>query len=144
MWKNTCPDEKDVYDDMTGISMSMTDNELNGCSTDLDMQKDVKKFISEEKLSICVVLETHIKESKVKKISDFVFGTNFGKDRRVMWRDLKQYRRVIDDKLWVLMGDWNVSLHLEDHSEGGPCKTSDMIEFQERLEQIEVEDLNSL
>ena len=39
-----------------------------------DMQKEVKKFISDEKLSICAVLETHIKENKLNKICDFVLG----------------------------------------------------------------------
>ncbi|GJX58288.1 RNA-directed DNA polymerase, eukaryota, reverse transcriptase zinc-binding domain protein [Tanacetum coccineum] len=66
------------------------------------------------------------------------------KERRFLWKDLGKYKRIIDDKPWVLMGDWNVSLHLDDHSEGGSCKTSDMIEFQECLEHIEVEDLNCL
>ncbi|GKB37587.1 RNA-directed DNA polymerase, eukaryota, reverse transcriptase zinc-binding domain protein [Tanacetum coccineum] len=51
--------------------------------------------------------------------------------------------KIVDDNPWVLMGDWNVSLHLEDHSEGGSSKTRDMIKFQECLENIEVEDLNS-
>ncbi|GJV71496.1 RNA-directed DNA polymerase, eukaryota, reverse transcriptase zinc-binding domain protein [Tanacetum coccineum] len=166
-----------------------------------EMQKDVKKFISTENLRICVVLETHIKKNKIKKIYDFVFGSwswysnmeksergcriavgwnednvnvmiihssqqsilclivvkeskskfyccfvyaaNLGKDRRSLWKELVQYKKFIDDKPWVLLGDWNVSLHLEDHSEGGSCKTNDMIEFHECFEQIEVEDLNS-
>ena len=39
-----------------------------------DMQKDVKKFIASEKLNICVVLETHIKEKYINRICDLVFG----------------------------------------------------------------------
>ena len=38
------------------------------------MQKDVKRFITDEKLSICAVVETHIKEKQIKKICKFVFG----------------------------------------------------------------------
>ncbi|GJW69800.1 RNA-directed DNA polymerase, eukaryota, reverse transcriptase zinc-binding domain protein [Tanacetum coccineum] len=52
-------------------------------------------------------------------------------------------KRIVDDNPWVLIGDWNVSLHLEDHSEGGSSKTRDMIKLQECLENTEVEDLNS-
>ncbi|PWA89681.1 hypothetical protein CTI12_AA110470 [Artemisia annua] len=52
------------------------------------------------------------------------------------------YEGIIDSKPWVLMGDWNVSLSAEDHSEGGSCKTNDMLEFQECVDQIEVEDIN--
>ncbi|GKE27956.1 RNA-directed DNA polymerase, eukaryota, reverse transcriptase zinc-binding domain protein [Tanacetum coccineum] len=65
-----------------------------------------------------------------------------GKERKILWKNLGIYKRMIDDKPWVLMGDWNVSLHLEDHSEGGSSKTCDVIEFQEYLEHIKVEDLN--
>ncbi|GKC34971.1 RNA-directed DNA polymerase, eukaryota, reverse transcriptase zinc-binding domain protein [Tanacetum coccineum] len=41
------------------------------------------------------------------------------------------------------MGDWNVSLNIEDHSEGGSCKTTDMTDFQECIEKIEIEDVKS-
>nr|GEX70046.1 RNA-directed DNA polymerase, eukaryota, reverse transcriptase zinc-binding domain protein [Tanacetum cinerariifolium]GEX75873.1 RNA-directed DNA polymerase, eukaryota, reverse transcriptase zinc-binding domain protein [Tanacetum cinerariifolium] len=80
IWKNTCLDEEDVYDDMNGISINI-ESELRMAAWNVrglcnsKMQKDVKNFISEENLSICVVLETHIKDSKVKKICDFVFGS---------------------------------------------------------------------
>ncbi|GJW07257.1 RNA-directed DNA polymerase, eukaryota, reverse transcriptase zinc-binding domain protein, partial [Tanacetum coccineum] len=183
-WMNDCPDEEDVFDEETRISKSMTDNELNGHPYDMlnkgsnneNMQKDVKKFIRDEKRSICVALETHVKERKINKICDFVYGSwswvsnmdksdkgcriivgwneddvnvnlihstkqtmlclvemkdskcyffccsvyaaNSGKERKILWKDLGIYKRMIDDKPWVLMGDWNVSLHLEDHSEG--------------------------
>lgn len=49
----------------------------------------------------------------------------------------------MSDRPWVLMGDWNVSLHDRDHSEGGSYKTNDMVDFQECLDNIEVEDINS-
>ena len=39
-----------------------------------EMQKDVKKFITTEKLSVGAVIETHIKEKQIKKICDFVYG----------------------------------------------------------------------
>nr|GEU28937.1 hypothetical protein [Tanacetum cinerariifolium] len=180
---NECPDEEDVFDDETGISKKM--------------QKDVKKFIRDEKLSICAALETHVKERKINKICDFVYGNwscvsnmdksdrgcriivgwneddvnvnlihstkqtvlclveikdskcyffccfvyaaNSGKERKILWNDLSIYKRMIGDKPCVLMGDWNVSLHLEDHSEGGSSKTCDMNEFQECLEHIGVD-----
>ncbi|GKB59327.1 RNA-directed DNA polymerase, eukaryota, reverse transcriptase zinc-binding domain protein [Tanacetum coccineum] len=142
-----------------------------------EMQKEVKKFICDEKLSICFVLENHIKEKGIKKICDFVYGNwnscsnlkdcnrgcrvivwwneddvslmqihskNSGNEMRHLWKELGRYKSIINDKPWVLMGDWNVSLHIEDHSEGESCKTSDMMEFQECIEHTEVEDLNFL
>ncbi|GJW64567.1 RNA-directed DNA polymerase, eukaryota, reverse transcriptase zinc-binding domain protein [Tanacetum coccineum] len=88
---------------------------------------------------LCLV---EMKDSKCYFFCCFVYAANSGKERKIMWKDLGIYKRMIDDKPWVLMGDWNVSLHLKDHSEGGCSKTCDMIDFQECLEHIEVEDLN--
>lgn len=41
---------------------------------DRDKQKEMRKFISTEKLSVCAILETHIKEKKLKRICEFVYG----------------------------------------------------------------------
>ena len=37
-------------------------------------QKDVLNFIREEKLSICGIVETHIKPTSISKIADYAFG----------------------------------------------------------------------
>ncbi|GJY34343.1 hypothetical protein Tco_0418812 [Tanacetum coccineum] len=42
---------------------------------------------------------------------------------------LVKYKSIIDDKPWALIGDWNVSLHLEDHSEGGSSNIEFMSKF---------------
>ncbi|GJX06151.1 RNA-directed DNA polymerase, eukaryota, reverse transcriptase zinc-binding domain protein [Tanacetum coccineum] len=178
-------DPEDVFDELTGMAKNMSENEVNGMIAtwnvrglcNRDMQKQVKKFISDEGLSICAVLETHVKDKKIKKVCEFAYGrwnwvtnidkcdkgcrigvgwneeevnlmvihsskqsflclveikeskskffccfvyaSNSGKERRNMWRDLGKYKRIIDDKPWALMGDWN-----------------------ECMEKIEVEDLN--
>ncbi|GJY24381.1 RNA-directed DNA polymerase, eukaryota, reverse transcriptase zinc-binding domain protein [Tanacetum coccineum] len=188
-WNSECLDEEDVYDG---------DHDEGICNK--DMQKEVKKFIKDEKLSICATLETHLKKKQMHKVCSFVFGgwswvsnikecdkgcriiigwneedvkvmvinsckqavlclveiidskqkffctfvyaANTGKKRKMLWRELCKCKSFIDDKPWVLMGDWNVSLNIEDHSEGGSCKTSDMIDFQECLDAIGIEDIN--
>ncbi|GKF64000.1 RNA-directed DNA polymerase, eukaryota, reverse transcriptase zinc-binding domain protein, partial [Tanacetum coccineum] len=38
-------------------------------------------------------------------------------------------------------GDLNVTLKLDEHSEGMSCSTVDMVEFQECIEKIELEDI---
>ncbi|GKC23689.1 hypothetical protein Tco_1025839, partial [Tanacetum coccineum] len=40
------------------------------------------------------------------------------KDRKELWKDLRLFNHIVGKKAWVLMGDVNVSLHLDDHSEG--------------------------
>ncbi|GKC91464.1 RNA-directed DNA polymerase, eukaryota, reverse transcriptase zinc-binding domain protein [Tanacetum coccineum] len=66
----------------------------------------------------------------------------FSKDKKDLWKTLKVYKQLIKGKTWILMGDWNVSLNVSDHPEGGSCKTADMLYFQECLEEIKVEDIN--
>ena len=44
---------------------------------------------------------------------------------------------------WVLMGDVNVSLNLENHSEGISHFTQDMIDIQECINKIEMKDISS-
>ena len=46
---------------------------IRGFST-LDKQKEVRKFITEEKIQACAIIETHIKYKNVKKFGDKVFG----------------------------------------------------------------------
>nr|GEV79834.1 RNA-directed DNA polymerase, eukaryota, reverse transcriptase zinc-binding domain protein [Tanacetum cinerariifolium] len=101
--------------------------------------------INDIKDMILLVVQNRLKTLSGNDVSDFAIALRMFTRSLVIQKrkELQQYRKDIDDKPWVLMGDWNVSLHLEDHSEGGLCKTKDMIEFQECLEDIEVEDLNS-
>ncbi|GKD92488.1 RNA-directed DNA polymerase, eukaryota, reverse transcriptase zinc-binding domain protein [Tanacetum coccineum] len=127
-----------------------------------DMQKEVRSFIKNEKLSICASLETHVKERKLQRICGFVYdrwrwvsnmkdsdkscriiyAANSRKEKKLLWKELGRCKGFIKDKPWVLMGDWNVSLNIKDHSEGGSYKTNDMIDFQECLGKIKVKDLN--
>lgn len=72
----------------------------------------------------------------------FIYAANFGKERKNLWKTLECYRNIVYKDPWILMGDWNVSLNVGDHSAGGSCKTADMVDFQECIEAIEVEDLN--
>ncbi|GJS87046.1 RNA-directed DNA polymerase, eukaryota, reverse transcriptase zinc-binding domain protein [Tanacetum coccineum] len=73
----------------------------------------------------------------------FIYAANKGKDRRDLWKELNLNKRLIGDSAWVIMGDVNVSLNLEDHSEGISNFSRDMIEFQECVNEIEIEDINS-
>ncbi|GKC90758.1 RNA-directed DNA polymerase, eukaryota, reverse transcriptase zinc-binding domain protein [Tanacetum coccineum] len=47
----------------------------------------------------------------------FIYAENKGKDREKLWKELNLNKRVIGNSTWVIMGDVNVSLNLEDHSE---------------------------
>ncbi|GKB55580.1 RNA-directed DNA polymerase, eukaryota, reverse transcriptase zinc-binding domain protein [Tanacetum coccineum] len=73
----------------------------------------------------------------------FIYAANIGKDRRELWKDLSLYNKIVGDSTWAIMGDVNVSLNLEDHSEGISRFTQDMLEFQECINDTEMEDISS-
>ncbi|GJZ84155.1 nucleotide-diphospho-sugar transferase [Tanacetum coccineum] len=197
-------DENDVYIDKNGTASFMNENEVSWNIRGLGnvtKQNEIKKLIRNERLSMCAVLETHMKKNRIDKVCmnifgswvwqnnvgysskgcrivvgwdtnnvistlinataqsmlykvevissknivycTFIYAANKGKDRRDLWKELNLNKRLIGDSAWVIMGDVNVSLNLEDHSEGISNFSQDMIEFQECVNEIEIEDINS-
>ncbi|GJX81501.1 RNA-directed DNA polymerase, eukaryota, reverse transcriptase zinc-binding domain protein [Tanacetum coccineum] len=72
----------------------------------------------------------------------FIYAANKGRDKRELWKELNLNKRIVGSSAWVIMRDVNVSLNLEDHSEGMSNITQDMIDFQECVNDIEMEDIN--
>ncbi|GKD44688.1 RNA-directed DNA polymerase, eukaryota, reverse transcriptase zinc-binding domain protein [Tanacetum coccineum] len=60
---------------------------------------------------------------KTKFYSCFTDVANKGKDKKNLWKTLKVYNHLVNGKPWILMGDWNVSLNVTDHSKGGIAST---------------------
>nr|GEU85615.1 hypothetical protein [Tanacetum cinerariifolium] len=60
-----------------------------------------------------------------------------------LWEELICENRFVDGKPWCLAGDLNITLQPNEHSCGSLVRTSDMLEFQECLNNIEVEDICS-
>ncbi|GKA44583.1 RNA-directed DNA polymerase, eukaryota, reverse transcriptase zinc-binding domain protein [Tanacetum coccineum] len=143
----------DVYDETSGLGK-------------VKKQKVVKELIVDENVSICAILETRLKGNKVKKIGERLFGRwNWydnsiecsrgcrilvgwdsekiqcsiisGKLMKKLWNDLNIYKAMINDGPYVIMGDLNVSLNLDDHSEGISSMTQDMEEFKDVLKKID-------
>lgn len=86
---------------------------------------------------------------QVKILSDnkdifysFVYASNKVEQRRILWHNLQIHKRFIACNPWVLLGDFNVSLNLEDSSVGNSGITMAMKEFRECIEAIKVEDIN--
>ncbi|XP_071705425.1 uncharacterized protein [Rutidosis leptorrhynchoides] len=72
----------------------------------------------------------------------FVYASNDDIERRQLWEDLILHKGVVKDAEWLIIGDFNVSLTPEDKSTGSSVVTSEMNDFRECVENIEVEDLN--
>ena len=73
----------------------------------------------------------------------FIYAANKGRDRKELWKDLVLFNRIVGQNPWALMGDVNVCLNLCDHSEGISHYTQDMVEFQDCMNTVEMEDINS-
>ncbi|GJX21939.1 RNA-directed DNA polymerase, eukaryota, reverse transcriptase zinc-binding domain protein [Tanacetum coccineum] len=63
-------------------------------------------------------------------------------ERRQLWADLGCHKLVVRGMPWVLMGDYNVALNLEDSHSGSSRLNSAVIEFKDCVSQIEVMDIN--
>ncbi|GJU99004.1 RNA-directed DNA polymerase, eukaryota, reverse transcriptase zinc-binding domain protein [Tanacetum coccineum] len=73
----------------------------------------------------------------------FVYADNYYVDRHALWYNLTGHANLMRDKQWVLLGDFNVALNLEDHSCGGYEPNIAMREFKECVQTMEVMDVNA-
>ncbi|GKD98234.1 RNA-directed DNA polymerase, eukaryota, reverse transcriptase zinc-binding domain protein [Tanacetum coccineum] len=102
-------------------------------------QKKLKKFREEEggNEEIKDVLETNsgiASELNAEEVR--------GIERRSLWNDLRSMKRITYGYPWILMGDFNVTLKIEEHSTGGSRSSGDMQDFVDCVNDIEVEDVN--
>nr|GEX04729.1 hypothetical protein [Tanacetum cinerariifolium] len=56
----------------------------------------------------------------------FIYATNLPVVRRILWRELEAHKHVVHGCPWVLMGDFNVALNMEDYYAGSSIMRSDM------------------
>ncbi|GJX20498.1 protein LAZ1 [Tanacetum coccineum] len=68
---------------------------------------------------------------------------NLPSERRHLWSDLGMYKYVVWGFPWVLMGDFNVALNLEDSFSGSLTLNSAMYDFKACVNKIEVMDINA-
>ncbi|GKC74586.1 RNA-directed DNA polymerase, eukaryota, reverse transcriptase zinc-binding domain protein [Tanacetum coccineum] len=88
--------------------------------------------------------------SMVKGINDsewfyvtFIYAETNVKDRKWLWNNLKEHNVIVNKCLWVLLGDFNVILHLNESTNGLIVKNFGLSEFKECIEELEMEDICS-
>ncbi|XP_071689270.1 uncharacterized protein [Rutidosis leptorrhynchoides] len=87
---------------------------------------------------LCLV-ETVV--DRTKFYCSFVYASNSGVERRRLWADLVGHRALISQQPLVILGDFNVTLKVNEHSAGGSYMSDEMTELQNCVNHIEVEDL---
>ncbi|GKC78416.1 RNA-directed DNA polymerase, eukaryota, reverse transcriptase zinc-binding domain protein [Tanacetum coccineum] len=83
--------------------------------------------IAKSKQCIFLLVETICK--KVKFFCSIVYASNSYMERRKLWRELGAQKSITNGIPWVLMGDFNVTLRVEEHSNGSSIPNSEMDEF---------------
>nr|GEW22281.1 hypothetical protein [Tanacetum cinerariifolium] len=66
-----------------------------------------------------------------------------GMERRKLWKDLETQKIISSGIPWVILGDFNVTLKVSEHSNGSANPSSEMIDFQECVDNIAMVDLHS-
>ncbi|GJR14147.1 RNA-directed DNA polymerase, eukaryota, reverse transcriptase zinc-binding domain protein [Tanacetum coccineum] len=148
MEKSADDEFEDVLEEVVELAKNMSNDDLVGMNETVERliivgwNRDIVNVMvlhCSDQTILCLLESI---ENQKKFFCCFTYAANHGKDRRSLWKNIIQYKNIVGNHSWVLMGDWNVSLNVVDHSAGGSCKTTHMIEFKECLEDIEVEDLN--
>ncbi|GJW82457.1 trichome birefringence-like protein 3, partial [Tanacetum coccineum] len=70
-------------------------------------------------------------------------GGNLPSERRHLWSDLGMHKYVVRGFPWVLIGDFNVALDLEDYFSSSSTLNSAMYDFKACVNKIEVMDINA-
>nr|GFA35886.1 hypothetical protein [Tanacetum cinerariifolium] len=73
----------------------------------------------------------------------FIYACNLPSEHRQLWSDLGMHKYVVRGFPWVLMGDSNVALNLEDFFSGSSTLNSAMYDFEACVNKIEVMDINA-
>ncbi|GKC80547.1 RNA-directed DNA polymerase, eukaryota, reverse transcriptase zinc-binding domain protein [Tanacetum coccineum] len=81
--------------------------------------------------------------SKFKFYCSIIYASNNGIKRRNLWMDLVGHKNFVGQHPWALLGDFNVTLNVEEHSAGMSHRNMDMQEFYDTFNMLEVEDICS-
>ncbi|GJW05389.1 RNA-directed DNA polymerase, eukaryota, reverse transcriptase zinc-binding domain protein [Tanacetum coccineum] len=102
-------------------------------------QKELKNIREEEELNDG---REDVMESNSGIASELNAEEVRGLERRSLWKDLRGMKSITSGYPWILMGDFNVTLKIEEHSAGGSRSSRDMQDFMDCVNDIKVEDVN--
>nr|GEW08479.1 hypothetical protein [Tanacetum cinerariifolium] len=126
-----------VFSEHENLVKQLEEGELSGRSTNdavLSTHDDNRDSDSE-------VEETIIMETRKPKGAST--PSNLPSEHRYLWSELKLHKNVVCGYPWILMGDFNVALNLEDYLSSSSCLNSAMNDFKACVNKIEVVDINS-
>ncbi|PWA70350.1 RNA-directed DNA polymerase, eukaryota, Reverse transcriptase zinc-binding domain protein [Artemisia annua] len=69
-----------------------------------------------------------------------VYASNYASESKRLWNELGTQKNIVDDIPWVILGDFNVTLKVCEHSNGSSNPTNEMTDFQDCVAAIEMKD----
>ncbi|XP_022024397.1 uncharacterized protein LOC110924709 [Helianthus annuus] len=87
-------------------------------------------------------LQLFFKQEKKMMFCTIVYAANYYVSRRELWNHLLLHKVLVRDDPWVMLGDFNSALYLEDKSMGCSSVSASMREFQECVVGLEMLDVN--
>nr|GEV72773.1 ribonuclease H-like domain-containing protein [Tanacetum cinerariifolium] len=82
-------------------------------------------------------------QRNVKFFRSFIYASNSGRERQELWALLQILKNIANQRPWILMRDFNVTLKTSEHSAGGSCMNGYMIDYNECVNSLELEDICS-
>ncbi|XP_022003165.1 uncharacterized protein LOC110900588 [Helianthus annuus] len=86
-------------------------------------------------------VQINCKDNKRIFFCSLVYAANYYVHRQELWQNLRVHKAFIHDKPWVIMGDFNSALNLEDRSIGSSSVSPGMRDFNNCVKDIEVFDI---
>ncbi|XP_021991390.1 uncharacterized protein LOC110888159 [Helianthus annuus] len=87
--------------------------------------------------------QIHLKAESKSFFCSFVYAENKYQDRRTLWDDLCKHNNLAHDHPWVVLGDFNAALNMEDCLYGTSSYTIGMREFFDCIQVVELVDVKS-
>ncbi|XP_071705091.1 uncharacterized protein [Rutidosis leptorrhynchoides] len=84
----------------------------------------------------------HLVRDNKRFYVSIVYAKNYYIHRRPLWENLCKHTSFVGNHPWVIMGDFNVSLNLDDSTAGGSQITLAMREFRECVVHMRMSDVS--
>ncbi|GJS72282.1 retrotransposon protein, putative, ty3-gypsy subclass [Tanacetum coccineum] len=90
----------------------------------------------------CLVIIDHEYQNCPLRFDDKIRSANLVVGKKEIMKDIIRAKRITSGWSWLMIGDFNVTLKNEEHSNGGSRVTNDMQDFFNCVNEAEVEDLS--
>ncbi|GJV82670.1 RNA-directed DNA polymerase, eukaryota, reverse transcriptase zinc-binding domain protein [Tanacetum coccineum] len=108
-----------------------------------NQRKIVDEFLSRKNDDNNVEMNGWNEDIKSQKNCTVIYVSNSRMERRKLWKDLEIQKIITGGIPWVILGDFNATLKVSEHSNGSANPSSEMSDFQECVNSIEIDDLHS-